>query len=180
MFATLACGLSAQTPPSDSSACQRTLAAFLSSPNEHRLREIQQSHCAALLTASNADLGLLNRLVERGSRSAAELSARNLKSLDGGNLEDALIALGEFSEHDMKYLLVLAHEGLLSGKELTDALTMLPLAMSDHPAGQLKRIVRRKRMAEAVSDKYLETQKTYALNSLNDFASEIKSSQKRQ
>jgi hypothetical protein len=150
---------------------------FLSAPKPTSLDALQHSHCAVLITSSNANLGRLNELVKAGNRWAAEFSARNLKSLDGGNLEDAVVALGQFSDHHMARLLMFAEQGLLSKHELTDALTMLPLSLSDNPTAQLKLVMRRRNKAAAVRQQGLSNQRAHALKALDNFAVEIRSKQ---
>lgn len=130
-----------------------------------------------LIILSNANVTRLNELVKSGNRWAAEFSARNLKGLDGGNLEDALVALGQFSEHDMVRLLMFAQAGLLSTNELSDALTMLPLSLSDNPGAQLNLVMTRRNKAAAVREQVLSNQRAQALKALDDFAVEIRSKQ---
>jgi hypothetical protein len=106
---------------------------------------------------------------------SSQYLAKHLKQLDGGNLEDALVALGQFSDHDMERLLFFAKSGLLSKHELSDALTMLPLSLSDNPRAQLDSLGRRRSNIMRITQKDLSEQRAQALSAIDEFASEIRS-----
>jgi hypothetical protein len=133
---------------------------------------LDKSACSALKL--NENLNRLNRFVEVGNRWAAQYSAEHVKELDGGNLEDALIALGQFSNHNMTRLLLLAKNRLLSERELSDTLTMLPLSLSDNPDAQLKVLNQRRSKVVGVTRKDLMQQRREALAAIDAFASEIR------
>lgn len=159
------------------SDCYKAVDTFMSLPTENTLNALARSDedgCWSVVGPSNLAQNRLNRWAVRGNRWAAEYLAKHLKQLDGGNLEDALIALGQFSDHDMERLLLFANKGLLSKGELKDALTMLPLSLSDNPHGQLDMLRERKIKLQGVTRNDLSTQKTWALTAINDFASEIR------
>jgi hypothetical protein len=161
-----------QPTPSD---CQSAVGTFLSSPDEAKLLALDKSACSAVIGSSNQNLNRLNRFVEAGNRWAAQYSAEHVKELDGGNLEDALIALGQFSNHDMTRLLLFAKNGLLSERKLSDALTMLPLSLSDNPDAQLKAMNQRRSEVVGVTRKDLTQQRRQALAAIDGFVSEIRS-----
>jgi hypothetical protein len=100
--------------------------------------------------------------------------AEHLKNLDGGNLEDALRSLGKFSEHNMAQLLLLAHQGILSGRELDDAVTMLPLSLSDDAGAQLKLLEFRRQKAASITRKGLAQEKVQTLTAIDAFINEVK------
>jgi hypothetical protein len=108
-----------------------------------------------VIGSSNRSLNQLASWVKQGNRWSAEYLAKHLKRLDGGNLEDALIALGQFSDHDMEQLLSFANSGLLSNHELSDSWTMLPRSLSDNPKDQLTVLGARRRKVMQVSRKDL-------------------------
>ena len=161
-----------QPAPSD---CQLAVDAFLSSPDEAKLLALDKSACSPVIRSSNENLNRLNGFVAGGNPWAAQYSAEHVKELDGGNLEDALIALGQFSNHDMTRLLLFAKNRLLSERELRDALTMLPLSLSDNPDAQLKALNQRRSKVVGVTRKDLSQQRREALAALDAFASEIRS-----
>lgn len=163
---------------SDRQACQDALDAFLTLPTKATLLALarrDQDGCWSVVGPSNATQNRLNHWAERGNRWAAQYLAKHLKQLDGGNLEDALIALGQFSDHDMERLLVFANKGLLSELNLRSALTMLPLSLSDNPHAQLDMLNARKGKVIRITRQDLSAQKTQALNAINDFECEIRS-----
>ena len=128
-----------------------------------------------MVEPSNPALDQLNHWAERGNRWAARYLAEHLKQLDGGNLEDALIALGQFSDHDMERLLLFASKEQLSNREITNALTMLPLSLSDDPRAQLELLSARKNKVLRVTRNDLSKQRSQALNAIDGFAAEIRS-----
>lgn len=162
--------------------CQRSVSTFLDNPNKSTvaaLSELRDSTCWHVIDSSNTDFNRLSEWVGKGNPWAAQYLANHLKRLDGGNLEDALRALGQFSDHDMEGLLILAGRGRLSNGELTDALTMLPLNLSDDSAAQLKSLAARREHVMGVTRKDLTEQKAAALKAIDDFASEIRAKSNR-
>ncbi len=171
--------VSPQTSPSTTgSTCQKVVDAFITLPSRNALAAVEESDdatCWAVLGSSNTNLNKLEHWVEQGNRWAAEYLSKHLKQLDGGNLEDALVALGQFSNHDMENLLLFAKRGLLSKQELSDALTMLPLSLSDNPKAQLASLSRRKTNLLRVTRKDVSEQRAQALSAIDAFAAEIRS-----
>jgi hypothetical protein len=110
--------LSPQTSSSTTvSPCQKVANAFTALPSRNSLtaiEELDDATCWAVFGSSNTNLNKLEHWVEQGNRWAAEYLSKHLKQLDGGNLEDSLVALGQFSNHDMENLLLFAKSGLLS------------------------------------------------------------------
>ncbi|HUW29648.1 MAG TPA: hypothetical protein VMV97_13665 [Sulfuriferula sp.] len=161
-----------------SPGCQEAVSAFLATPDKRTLIELSGSddaNCWAVIGSSNANLNQLIHSVEQGNRWAAQYLAKHLRNLDGGNLEDSLIALGQFSDHNMERLLIFANKGQLSKHELADALTMLPLSLSDNPQAQLDFLKARRNRVMRVTRKDLLEQRTQAFKAIDDFVSEIRS-----
>src|ERR1700739_404793 len=91
--------------------CKDAANAFIALPTKNTLAAVagpDAATCWAVIASSNADLNHLEHWVEQGNRWAAQYLAKHLKQLDGGNLEDALVALGQFSDHNMERLLFFA------------------------------------------------------------------------
>lgn len=166
-----------KTMASTPSGCQRESAAFLETPSKHAFLALEKNGhtCWTIIGLSNENLNKLNRLVGSGDRWAAEYLVKHLRTLDGGNLEDSLIALGRFSEHDMRRLLIFANKKQISQREFMDALVMLPLPLSDNPNAQLASLTTRKDKVLLVTQSDLSEQKILALKTINDFSSEIRS-----
>ncbi|WP_189799673.1 hypothetical protein [Sulfuricella sp. T08] len=161
-----------------SAGCNEAVSAFLATPAKQTLLALSGSddaECWAVIGSSNANLNQLIHSVEQGNRWAAQYLAKHLRNLDGGNLEDSLIALGQFSDHNMEHLLIFANKGHLSRHDLTDALTMLPLSLSDNPHAQLNSLKTRRNKVMRVTRKDLLEQRAQALRAIDDFASEIRS-----
>jgi hypothetical protein len=159
------------------SDCEQKSRTFLIRPDKTSLQALSKSHdsCWSVFASSNQNLNKLAKRAEQGKPSAAEYLARHLKQLDGGNLEDALIALGQFSDYNMEQLLSFASNGLLSSHELSDSLTMLPLSLSDNPKSQLALLGARRRKIMQVSRRDLSQQQKLAMNAIDEFRAEIKS-----
>ena len=84
----------------DKLSCHNAVDAFISLPTENTLAalaRLDEDGCWSVVGPSNPTQDRLNHWVERGNQWAAQYLAKHLKQLDGGNLEDALIALGQFS-----------------------------------------------------------------------------------
>jgi len=99
---------------------------FPSASSLRALNNGDAGSCWNSIGTSNEKLQAMNTLVSNGNHSAAHYLASHLKRLGGGNLEDALIALGQFSEMDMAGFLELTRAHVLTSRESSDALTMLP------------------------------------------------------
>jgi len=160
-----------------SGQCEAAANGFLQAPSAQsleELRKIDAESCWRSIGTSNEKLQAMNALLSKGNRSAAWYLASNLRRLDGGNLEDALIALGQFSEIDMTSFLELARDHVLTSHESSDALTMLPLSMSDEPKSQLAAMEKRRAAITRVSEKSLGPYTVAALAEITKFEAEIK------
>jgi hypothetical protein len=161
-----------------SAGCQEVVNAFLATPTKRTLialSEADKGGCWTVIGSSNANLDQLIHSVEQGNQWGAEYLVKHLRSLDGGNLEDSLIALGQFSDHSMERLLIFAKKGQLSKQNLSDALTMLPLSLSDNPGAQLDSLKARRNRVMRVMRKDLFVQRALALRAIDDCVSEIRS-----
>jgi hypothetical protein len=160
-----------------SELCRESARAFVTSPTRHGLLTLSGSSadaCWSIIGMSNDNLNQLNSATKNGNRWAALYLGEHLKKLDGGNLEDSLRALGGFSDHNMKQLIIYANEGKLSEHEFTDALSMLPLSMSDDPIAQSKALKSRRDRVTKISESNLSKQKAMAITALDAALSQIK------
>lgn len=156
--------------------CNQAVEKFLSDPGEQSLKvlEIQGNNaCWPVVDSTNDRLNRLFALVEKGDVWSSKYLTMHLNKLDGGNLEDGLIALGQFSDHHPAGLLELAKNGYLSDRYLSAALTMLPLSLSDDPAAQLKAMRDRRNRIAAVGENGLKDERLKGLKSIDAFIEEI-------
>lgn len=157
--------------------CDHLIANFINQPDESTRAMLDQGagDCWAKIQDSNEKIDALATLVRNGKRSAVAYLAPHLRQLDGGNLEDALIALGVFAESNMEEFLDLESRGELTSREASDSLTMLPLPLSDDLRAQLVTMRRRRAAVIGVSRTDLAKVKTHALSTIDKFIVEIKS-----
>jgi hypothetical protein len=101
-----------------------------------------------------------------GNQWAARLTAINLKVLDGGDLEDALIILGLASRSAPKLLLSLDVDGTISDHELGDAATMLPESFVDKRAERINELKMRVQSFRSIRDRRLRRPQSYVLKEL--------------
>jgi hypothetical protein len=158
------------------SPCEEKLQGFLHAPNAASLAVLKQSKeddCWSEIGISNERQQALLKYVASGNIPAAQYLAPHVRRLDGGNLEDALIALGQFSGIHMDALFDLVASGALSDGELQRSLIMLPLTLSDEPDAQLAEMKRRRSQADEVSSTALSRYRKAALASIDAFIAEI-------
>jgi hypothetical protein len=93
--------------------------------------------------------------------------------LDGGELEDALVALGRYGDHRPADLLELANGGALSKLSLADAVSMLPLSLSDDPHAQATAMKARREGFRKVVRPELRAGREVALRSIERAIREI-------
>lgn len=157
--------------------CSQLVSDFLTAPNNSKLTAMQsreETGCWSVVGSSNMNLQRLQRAVKNGNPAAGKYLAVNLKHLDGGNLEDSLIALGQFSETRATSFLSFAEKGYITNQELEDAVTMLPLSLSDDENAQLAAMeTRAKKIGEVTCDE-LKNQRALALDEIRKFMSEIR------
>jgi hypothetical protein len=156
--------------------CQKAAISFLNRPTQHTFATLvggDDARCWPIIGSSNSNLQQLTGSVEKGNQWASRYLSTNLRNMDGGNLEDSLIALGRFADHKMERLLILAHAGKLSKQELVESLTMLPLSLSDDLPAQLTALKARRALVMRVNQDDLADQKTAALKAIDDFISQI-------
>jgi hypothetical protein len=157
--------------------CQHEAIAFLNRPTQYTFNTlvgVDEARCWPVIGSSNSNLQRLINSVQEGKSWAAQYLATNLTRLDGGNLEDSLIALGQFSDHSMKRFLSFAEKGQISKHELADAVTMLPLSLSDDPAAQLSALKARRNLVTRINQDDLSDQKALALKAIDGFIAQIK------
>ena len=127
--------------------------------------QAESSKCSRL--ATEASRQGLDQRVEKGDPEAARCLALALRSLDGGELEDALVALGQFGDHRPADLLSMARQGTLSKRSLVDAVAMLPLSLSDNLPAQAAALKGRHDKYSKVVRASLTTEQELVLRSID-------------
>jgi hypothetical protein len=124
-----------------------------------------------------ADVRALSGLYSRAA-SADHTEVRTLlcvlPKLDGGELEDALIALGKAMDRDPVFILRAAQRHEMSDDALRSSAHMLSLNFGDDLHAQLAALGRRLHKVQAVSDPRLGTVRDEAVASINDAIAETR------
>ncbi|WP_374335922.1 hypothetical protein [Leeia sp.] len=151
--------------PTDNCSAQR--AHFLGRPNAAHFHALAQNHsCATALTEDNAALQQLQKRVVQGHPWAARYLAQLLPGMDGGNLEDGLLALGLFADTHPTTLLQMAHDGELSLRNMKDALIMHPATLTEDRTAQIAGLQRRLRKIQQIKRSTLQVEQTEAEQAL--------------
>ena len=140
---------------------------------------------AALICSTSASLNTeqihkLDGLVAQGDPSAARLLAPHVRQLDGGELEDALRAFGQYSTHDMRGFLTLASTGVLTKGEMCDALTALPLDLVDHFEAQLGELRARRGAIRKIHNVQQREYAELAVAVIDEFIAQVDTARLRQ
>jgi hypothetical protein len=172
------CGVGAQSSadPPAKAPCQATVTDFLRTPSEASLNALSANACWAEFQSSTSDIQRLDDLVADGNAVAARLLSQHLGSLDGGELEDAHRSLGQFGALHMGEFLSFASSGELSLRNVTRALTMLPLELEESPEVHLEEMISRRSAVERVTDPQLAETRRAALAAIDSFIEDIERS----
>jgi hypothetical protein len=155
------------------SDCRTKVETFLGSPSKVNYLQLvdsqgttASSHCWEVIANNRENRNTITGLVMAGNQWAARLTAINLKVLDGGDLEDALIILGLASRSAPKLLLSLDVDGTISDHELGDAATMLPESFVDKRAERINELKMRVQSFRSIRDRRLRRPQSYVLKEL--------------
>lgn len=167
-----------EAPPSDSrSSCKAAIARFLEAPTADGLSAIPHHGDECWSKLKTKQLQALDALVAGGNKYAARLLAPHVRHLEGGELEDALRAVGQFATHAMPDAVDLCLSGALTEREFRDALTMLPVGLEDNFAGQLTELQTRRSAIGELADPRARELKETAAASIDAFISEVERAQ---
>jgi len=172
----IALGVGAPIPAKAMPNCDEKIKAFLATPDERTLEAVSGAsgqECWEVIGFSNVFLNSLIRSVEQGNRWAAQYLVGYLRKLDGGNLEDSLRALGQFSDHSMAQLLRFRKDGRLSEHGLVNALTMLPISLNNSLCGNLSALTVRRFRVMWIPLEDLAEAKAMALKAIDGAASKL-------
>ena len=160
-------------------SCNSEAATFIATPNQKTIKLVSGDNdikCWNIIKL-NANLNKVLHTLKKGNEWSAQYIIKHIKYLDGGNLEDSIIALGEFStiySDGMEKLMLSVKDSLLPKNLFKDALTMLPLSLSDDPCKQLSALKFREDRVLRVIKNNLADEKIFALKAIDDFMLEIK------
>lgn len=115
----------------------------------------------------------LDRAAGFGDTRAATCLALGLRSMGGGELEDALVALGRYGDHRPVSVLALTHRGTLSRRSLADAVSMLPLSFADDIGRQKQALESRRNRFRNVSQSQFSAERDLALRSVDAALAEL-------
>jgi len=155
--------------------CARQSEKFIHDPGgaaTDALNAAPSEDCWPLIMRSEDSLDSLIAAVGHGSISAARYLAPHIGDLDGGDLEDSHVALGEFSMLHMTEFMGLVKEGAITEYDLKRSLVMLPLSLSDHIKSQLVELKKRRGVVERISDPALSHYREVALATLDSAIAE--------
>ena len=154
--------------------CRTLIDQFLRSPTAGHLSAMQDSQrgdCWSVILLNQ--IQRLDHLIAAGNTPSATLLAPHVRNLDGGELEDALRAFGQYASHHMPEFVSSPIGGALTDREFADALTMLPLDLSDQYDAQLAEMRVRRLALEQTSMPKFQGRKETALASIDAFIAEI-------
>jgi len=164
----------ATSEPGVKKSCSDAVTVFLTAPTDHNYAEIKRvksDECRSTLTDSQ--LQSLDKLIAAGNESAAQLMAGHVRKLDGGELEDALRSFGQFSSHNMRNFMTLAAAGGLTEREVSEALTMLPLEFDDDFNAQLSELRARRTAIGNLHEPRFESLAKTAANAIDTFMAQV-------
>lgn len=172
------CGLAASR--SNEGDCGSAFASFLASPTEKSfftLRNTKGGACGQKLDSLDEIFEHVVKLTAKGNWWAAMYLGENLHYFDGGNLEDALVALGEFADRDMTRFVLMLHDGHIERQGFVNALQTSPESLTDDFDGQLKSFIQRKRLLLQVNQRSLFAERRLGLDVVSGAIDEAKRSQ---
>jgi hypothetical protein len=111
---------------------------------------------------------------EQANEWAIRYLIKHLDKLDGGELEDALIALGESLHINPIILFREFKEGRMREYSFRSALEMLPLSFVDNKKGTLQELELRKMIVFSINEPGFEREKELAIKVLDDSIAEVK------
>jgi hypothetical protein len=163
---------------SDMDSCRLSIARLLQAPTSSNFAAFQRDNLDGCWSrVAMEQLQEFDKLVAGGNRPAARFLAQHVRQLDGGELEDALRAFGQFASHHMADFLALSAAGALTERQATNALTMLPLDLDDNFTAQIAALRARRIRLEHVRDPNVQTLKRAAIASIDQFIQEIQRAQ---
>lgn len=160
-----------------SEECRSKVASFLDHPISKTYQELDSVGNSEKCWSILKDANNLYRLYEHSSKGnhwAIKVLISHLSGLDGGELEDAYIALGESVDVAPMELLIVFGNHQISNDQFKQALLMLPSILVDNKKGSLARLANRKKLIQSINDSNLQNQKTIATEIISCEIKELK------
>lgn len=168
-------------PPVFADNCSPPIELFLNNPNYRNYLMVidqttvkQNENCWEVLKSNNKYLLKLYKNARRGSRWSIEIVAKHLSSLDGGNLEDAFVALGESIDVAPNVIFSLYKNQNITKNQFEKIITTLSLKYVDDKKGKIKALETRQiYIKKYTTKKYIEQKNeaisilTYKIESIN-------------
>jgi len=152
--------------------CVNSVNAFLNQPNYKTFLELNSQKykdmCWRQLITSGHNLEKLYKHTSKGNKWGIMFLIKHLNNLDGGELEDAYIALGESIDAMPDALLRANKDNLLTDNQLKQALVMLPDTQHDDKVGSVRTLKNRINKINLINDKSIMYQKKLAVKVIND------------
>jgi hypothetical protein len=154
--------------------CKNKVALFLNQPNYENYLALNRND-----TSENSDVCWLDLKIDvdnlaslygharQGNTWAIKILIKHTSDLDGGELEDAYIALGESIDREPRILLREFKEKRMTENQFKQALVMLPLSLTDNEKGEVAALKARKSKIHSIKDSSLKQQKELAEKVIN-------------
>lgn len=160
--------------------CQQEVTLFLNEPNDKHYLELNRTDigvgsdiCWREIKYDVRNLAKLYWHASRGNPWAIKILIKHTNDLDGGELEDAYIALGESVDIVPTVVLQEFNEHRMTRNQFEQALVMLPLSLSDNEEGEILALKSRKERILSVTDGSLKPQKYLAVKIIDRQIKEI-------
>lgn len=160
--------------------CQHKIALFLSDPSYKNYLELYSNEsaiandaCWSEIKRDVHNLARLYKYTTQGNEWAIKILLEHTSDLDGGELEDAYIALGESFDSKPRVLLREFKKRRMTENQFTQALLMLPLSLTDDVRGELTALKARKKTILSIKDAALNHQKKMAAKVLDSQIEQI-------
>lgn len=157
--------------------CAEKFLAFLKLPSSSTQKALEQERdddCWWIVAKKTENFARFTAVVESGNDLAADLLVNRLTSNDGGDLHDAFVALGLYSDRKMHRFMRFVVDGKLSEDHFSRSIASQPTTLTDDYLGQVAAATARRCAANAVLDSKLSRIKAIALKVLDERVAEIR------
>ncbi len=160
--------------------CQQEIVNFLNNPSRENYLALAKKNrprvtdkCWIELKKEPDNLLTLYECSKKGNQWCVDLLVKYLSTLDGGELEDAYIALGESIDSNPTILLEIHRNSQITTDQFQQALIALPLNYVDNKNGALLALKHRENSIASIKSNRLNYQKKSASEFLENQISHI-------